>query len=160
MIEIVVLLICIAGIIIAYNYYKPTGITSIPFKESIDLINLPIVTFVNNNVKLHFLLDTGSDDSYINIDVLDKLVVKKSYNVKRDIVTGNGSISSSQIVLMDISYKEQCFENAFVVSDMGEAFDAATGASGIKIHGILGSIFFAKYKYVLDYMKLEAYSKA
>ena len=39
MIEIVVLLICIAGIIIAYNYYKPTGITSIPFKESIDLIN-------------------------------------------------------------------------------------------------------------------------
>lgn len=160
MIEIVVLLICIAGIIIAYNYYKPTGITSIPFKESIDLINLPIVTFVNNNVKLHFLLDTGSDDSYINIDVLDKLVVKKSYNVKRDIVTGNGSISSSQIVLMDISYREQCFENAFVVSDMGEAFDAATGASGIKIHGILGSIFFAKYKYVLDYMKLEAYSKA
>lgn len=160
MIEIVVLLICIAGIIIAYNYYKPTGITSIPFKESIDLINLPIVTFVNNNVKLHFLLDTGSDDSYINIDVLDKLVVKKSYNVKRDIVTGNGSISSSQIVLMDISYKEQCFENAFIVSDMGEAFDAATGNSGIKIHGILGSIFFAKYKYVLDYMKLEAYSKA
>lgn len=160
MIEIVVLLICIAGIIIAYNYYKPTGITSIPFKESIDLINLPIVTFVNNNVKLHFLLDTGSDDSYINIDVLDKLVVKKSYNVKRDIVTGNGSISSSQIVLMDISYKEQCFENAFIVSNMGEAFDAATGASGIKIHGILGSIFFAKYKYVLDYMKLEAYSKA
>lgn len=159
MVEIVVLLICIAGIIIAYNYYKPTGITSIPFKESIDLINLPIVTFVNNNVKLHFLLDTGSDDSYINIDVLDKLVVKKSYNVKRDIVTGNGSISSSQIVLMDISYKEQCFENAFVVSDMGEAFDAATGNSGIKIHGILGSIFFAKYKYVLDYMKLEAYSK-
>lgn len=160
MIEIVVLLICIAGIIIAYNYYKPTGITTIPFKESIDLINLPIVTFVNNNVKLHFLLDTGSDDSYINIDVLDKLVVKKSYNVKRDIVTGNGSISSSQIVLMDISYKEQCFENAFIVSDMGEAFDAATGASGIKIHGILGSVFFAKYKYVLDYMKLEAYSKA
>lgn len=160
MIEIVVLLICIAGIIIAYNYYKPTGITSIPFKESIDLINLPIVTFVNNNVKLHFLLDTGSDDSYINVDVLDKLVVKKSYNVKRDIVTGNGSISSSQIVLMDISYKEQCFENAFIVSNMGEAFDAATGASGIKIHGILGSIFFAKYKYVLDYMKLEAYSKA
>lgn len=159
MIEVVVLLICIAGIIIAYNYYKPTGITSIPFKESIDLINLPIVTFVNNNVKLHFLLDTGSDDSYINVDVLDKLVVKKSYNVKRDIVTGNGSISSSQIVLMDISYKEQCFENAFIVSDMGEAFDAATGASGIKIHGILGSIFFAKYKYVLDYMKLEAYSK-
>jgi hypothetical protein len=158
-IEIVVLLICIAGIIIAYNYYKPTGITSIPFKESIDLINLPIVTFVNNNVKLHFLLDTGSDDSYINVDVLDKLVVKKSYNVKRDIVTGNGSISSSQIVLMDISYKEQCFENAFVVSDMGEAFDAATGASGIKIHGILGSVFFAKYKYVLYYMKLEAYSK-
>ena len=116
-------------------------------------------TFVNNNVKLHFLLDTGSDDSYINVDVLDKLVIKKSYNVKRDIVTGNGSISSSQIVLMDISYKEQCFENAFVVSDMGEAFDAATGASGIKIHGILGSVFFAKYKYVLDYMKLEAYSK-
>lgn len=160
MIEIVVLSICIAGIIIAYNYYKPTGITSIPFKESIDLINLPIVTFVNNNVKLHFLLDTGSDDSYINVDVLDKLVVKKSYNVKRDIVTGNGSISSSQIVLMDISYKEQCFENAFVVSNMGEAFDAATGNSGIKIHGILGSIFFAKYKYVLDYMKLEAHSKA
>lgn len=158
MIEVIVLLICVLGVIIAYKYYNDKTI-SIPFKESIDLINLPIVTFVNNNVKLHFLLDTGSDDSYINVDVLDKLEVKKYYNVKREIITGNGSIASSRIAVMDIYYKEQCFENAFIVSDMGEAFDAATGSSGIKIHGILGSIFFAKYKYVLDYMKLEAYSK-
>lgn len=158
MIGIGIIIVCILVLIVIHCWKNPI-ITSIPFKESIDLVNLPIVTFINNGIKLHFLLDTGSDDSYINVDLVESLNIKKSFDVARSIVTGNGNIESGKIIVMDISYKDRVFENAFVVSDMGEAFDAATGETGIKIHGILGSVFFARYKYILDYMKLEAYTK-
>ena len=131
----------------------------IPFKESVDLINLPVVTFTNNNTKLHFLLDTGSDESYINSNILDKLEIIQKYAVYRDITTGNGNKESSLAVSMNISYMNKSFHNIFIVSDFEEAFNQAVGNSGIVIHGILGSKFFARYKYILDFVKLAAYSK-
>ena len=41
--------------------------TKISFKEGLDLTELPIVTFNQGDVKLHFLLDTGSNISFINL---------------------------------------------------------------------------------------------
>lgn len=133
-------------------------ITPIPFKESVDLINLPVVTFTNNNTKLHFLLDTGSDDSYINSNILDKLEITQKYAVCRNITTASGNAESNLAIAMNISYMDKTFHNIFIVSDFEEAFNRAVGSSGIVIHGILGSKFFARYKYILDYVKLAAYS--
>lgn len=144
---------------IQYNKVSRYPNLTIPFKESIDLVNLPIVTFVNNNIKLHFLLDTGSDDSFIIPNILSKLSINKRTSSNHPIVTGGGVVSGSELINIDISYKNNIFNNTFIVSDLGEAFDNAVGAKGIVLHGILGSIFFTKYKYILNFDKLEFSTK-
>lgn len=155
-VSIIVILLMAGALLLLLTAPKKT---LIPFKESVDLIDLPVVTFTNNNTKLHFLLDTGSDESYINSNILDKLEITQKYAVHRDITTGSGNVESNLAVALNISYGNQSFRNIFIVSDFEEAFNDAVGTSGITIHGILGSKFFANYKYILDYVKLAAYSK-
>ena len=48
LIVIILLTILVTSLIIAH-LTKPT--VYIPFKESMDLINLPVVTFINNNIE-------------------------------------------------------------------------------------------------------------
>lgn len=132
---------------------------AIPFKESIDLINVPIVTFVNNNVKLHFLLDTGSDSSYIRGDIIDKLSVKSRCGEKASIYTGGGEITSEGIAILNISYKNHVYEEEFEVADVTKVWDNVTKEIGITVHGVLGSRFFERYKYQIDFENLIAYSK-
>ena len=49
------------------------------FKEAMDLVGLPVITFCNSNVKLNFLLATGSDKSYINKSFLSFLEYSNTY---------------------------------------------------------------------------------
>ena len=43
---------------------------------------------------------------------------------------------------------------------MKEAFGNIKKETGVTIHGILGSDFFTRYKYVLDFDKLIFYKKS
>lgn len=159
-IDVIAIFIILFGAVL-WAYYttnnKKNQVT-IPFKESMDLVNLPIVTFVNNNVKLHFLLDTGSDDSFINCSVVNKLKIDNREHIDGSITTGGGVINSAEVITMDIYYKEHKFKNKFLVHNFDDAFKSAFGNSGIVIHGIIGSIFFQRYKYVLDFNNLDAKS--
>ena len=73
-----VIILTIAITISAYLLYEKIRRDkrlTIPFKESMDLLSMPIITFENNGAKLHFLLDTGSNNSLIDIDCLEKFTV-------------------------------------------------------------------------------------
>ncbi len=141
------------------KHKKNKNKATIPFKESVDLIGLPIVTFTNNGQKLHFLLDTGSDDSYIVPSILDKLIIVSKHDSKDVIMTAGGNVASAGAVTLSISYKNHTFMNLFKISDMENIFEEAFSTSGIVVHGILGSIFFNKYNYILDFKELQATSK-
>lgn len=131
----------------------------ISFKETLDLLDVPIVTFRNNRKKLHFLLDTGSDSSYIREEILKDLKIKSSTDTITSIKTGNGETCSKGLVTLDISYKKQSFENEFEVADMTSVWDEVSNYTNITVHGILGSQFLAKYKYHIDFENLIAYSE-
>jgi hypothetical protein len=147
-------------ILIAYRYAKKENSkTIIPFKESVDLVGMPIVTFTNNGEKLHFLLDTGSDDSYIIPSVLDKLVVLERTDKPTTIIMGSGNMDSLGEVALNISYKDYVFTNIFKIQALEDAFKSAFASRGVTVHGILGSIFFNKYNYILDFKELEATSR-
>ena len=153
-ISIIITIIIILSIL---YFVKKDNITHIPFKESMDLINLPVVTFTNNNNKLHFLLDTGSDDSFITSNIIDSLNIKHRNNRISNIQTGNGIISSLGTITLDIYYMDSPYENTFIISDLEEAFKNIAETRGIRIHGIIGSLFFRRYGYKLDFKKLAAY---
>lgn len=128
------------------------------FKESMDLTELPVITFMNNNMKLNFLLDTGSNTSFINESTLDKINHTLLEEVN-DMIGVEGRQIENRICEMKILYKDYIFDTKFNINNMDEAFNAIKKESGVQLHGILGSLFFQKYKYVLDFESLIAYMK-
>ena len=132
--------------------------SKISFKESMDLTELPVITFVNNNVKLNFLLDTGSNNSLINKSILNMLDYKELDGTSNLIGVEGNNIKNS-ICEMKIEYKDYVFDTTFNIADLDTPFNVIKQEDGVQLHGILGSLFFQKYKYILDFQSLIAYMK-
>lgn len=155
MLAVIILSIIINGV---EGYCKQKKRENMSFREAMDLVELPIVTFYNKDTKLNFLLDTGSDLSYINKSILSSLEYTK-ISESRNIISVGGNTQSLGCCNMTVTYRNQKFTDRFYISDLNEAFGAIKAETGVQIHGILGSKFFAKYKYILDFESLIAYSK-
>lgn len=158
-ISIVILLGIIAIITLQwYHLYrnKQKEKTKISFKEGLDLTDLPIVTFYQNSKKLHFLLDTGSNISYINKKVLQDIEAE-SLGSSSSTFGVEGAGINTEHYMIQIGYKDQVFTEEFGALDLSPAFSAIEAESGIKLHGIIGNKFFEKYKYILDFRELIAY---
>lgn len=157
---IIIVAVAILALIInwAESYYKSKKFESISFKEAMDLVELPIITFYNKDKKLNFLLDTGSDLSHINKSILPNLSYKEIEDSTN--ITSIGGIQQTLgCCEMEIYYKKQKFIDKFFVNDLDDAFGTIKNETGVQVHGILGSKFFAKYKYILNFDTLTAYSK-
>lgn len=157
-IVVILLVVILLAVIInsVENYCKQKKRENISFREAMDLVELPIITFYNKDTKLNFLLDTGSDLSYINKSILPSLEYIE-INESRNIISVGGNSQSLGCCNMTVTYKSQKFIDRFYISDLDEAFGAIKAETGVQIHGILGSKFFVKYKYILDFKDLIAY---
>lgn len=133
-------------------------IEPISFRQGFDLTELPIVTLYQGNVKLNFVLDTGS-----SISVIDKKVLKdikyKETDQSIPLVGIEGNLNSRDICQIELEYKGKKYECDCSVIDLTKAFATLKESHGVTLHGLLGSQFFNKYKYVLDFEELIAYSK-
>lgn len=141
------------------DYCRQRKRVNMSFKEAMDLVELPVVTFYNGDKKLNFLLDTGSNISQINSSVLPLLDHKKVEEKDMDVTGIEGNKVNTEFCEMTITYKGQEFVGEFCIHDLDDAFAIVKEESGVQIHGILGSLFFQKYKYVFDFESLIAYSK-
>lgn len=157
---VIVLLIIGCSVFLADNIrdVRNTLYDKISFRETMDLCELPIITFVNNEIKLNFILDTGANASVINREILPKLSCEKSQK-QGNIYGLEGKRQSVDFITMGISYKNKEFKEEFQVLDMNPIFNNLKADYGINVHGILSSTFFQKYKYVLNFDELIAYSK-
>lgn len=130
--------------------------SEISFREAMDLAELPVVTFYNGDKKINFLLDTGSNISYLNESIVSSLVTESTGEAS-NIIGIEGNKVNCKICKMIIRRKNQEFEEEFSIADLDKAFSIVKKESGVQIHGILGSRFFEKYKYVLDFKDYIAY---
>lgn len=154
-------LIFVGAVALIINFWEETkkkNNTKISFKEAMDLVELPVVTFINGDKKLNFLLDTGSNTSYINSSIIST-VVHEALDKEKHFIGVEGNKIHTQFCKMSIKYKNQVFEEEFGITDLDNAFDIIKQESGVQIHGILGSKFFDKYKYIIDFKDLIAYTK-
>lgn len=134
------------------NFYKMS------FKESMDLTELPIITLYQDERKFNFLLDTGSNNSIISKPA--SRILKGTYTKCSYKLNGLGSTDITKVCNTTLEYKDLVFEVDFLVSDgVSATFNVIKKESGVNIHGILGTKFFKKYKYVLDFDKLAVYKK-
>ena len=155
---VVILVLVIVFITNTIDDIRKRNNSKISFKEAMDLVELPVVTFYNGDTKLNFLLDTGSNVSYINSSIIPLLVHEKT-DKEMNTIGIEGNKVSNQFCKMSVTYKNQVFEEEFSIADLDEAFGVVKQESGVQIHGILGSKFFERYKYVLDFKELMAYIK-
>ena len=155
---IIILSVVVIVAVILYVRFGHKSYEKLSFRESVDLTGNPIIVFYNNGRKLNFLLDTGANTSYINESELETCTYTKKEGLTNNIgIEGNNRVLKS--VQMPLYYKNQNYEELFLVSDMSKAFNEVKAHSGVTLHGILGVTFFTNYEYVLDFQELVAYSK-
>lgn len=152
--------ILLLTIIALMCYYLFKHITKrevcISFKESLDLTDLPIITMENDGNKFHFLLDTGSNLNHISTHCAE-LFDGEVLNTGSSIMGIDGNSTVYRNAKVTLSYNNYKFEDEFTLTDLEQAFKSVKESCGIEIHGILGSNFFKKYGYILDFNELKFY---
>ena len=153
----ILVLVVISAIIIngVEDYNRKDAMS---FREAMDLTNLPIVTFYQGDKKFNFLLDTGATLSVINQAALES-IIHTTINKTGELYGVDGVKREVSYASINLAYKNKDYTEEFQVLDMQEAIDQVKAESGVNMVGIIGSEFFRKYKYVLDFDELVAYSK-
>lgn len=158
----IMFVLLLAGIAVIAAHFvdlarKKTSYDSMSFRETMDLCELPIVTFMNNGKKLNFLLDTGASKSVIHSGALDGLTYR-SLNKSGDLYGIDGKRQDASFISMSIRYRSKDYSEEFQSVDMSIPFSNLKSDFGVNLHGILSSTFFQKYRYVLNFDELVAYS--
>ena len=128
------------------------------FQNSMDLAELPVVTFKQRDKKINFLLDTGSNNCIIDSTFVES-IEHTPLDGETNLIGLEGNSQKAGICIIKMSYKDREYEYPYVVQNMADAFGSIKKETGVTIHGILGSKFFNEFKYVLDFEELIAYSK-
>lgn len=128
------------------------------FQNSMDLAELPVVTFRQGDKKINFLLDTGSNNCVIDSNIL-KNIDHKMLDVETNILGLEGNAQKTGVCTIKMTYKDREYEYPYVIQDMSAALDSIKKETGVTVNGMLGSKFFNEFKYVLDFNELIAYSK-
>lgn len=124
------------------------------FKTSMELTGLPIITFYQGKEKYNFLLDTGSNQSYINESV--NLEVTKT-GIKDVFVGAEGKDIDCEKVFIKLYRNTLEYKCEVASANLDAAFNELKNCYGVTVSGILGNDFFTKYKYCLDFKELVAY---
>lgn len=131
----------------------------ISIKESLDLVNIPVITLDNYGVKLNFLLDTGSSESHISKGASD-MINGTAVDVDYVCLACNGQGNSSKSISTKLKHKDKEFNvDLLVNAGLDGSFKTIKDNNGVTIHGILGSKFLAEHKYILDYAEMTVYTK-
>lgn len=133
-------------------------IEKISFQQAFDLTEMPIITLYQGEKKFNFLLDTGSNNSIIDWNILDQ-IEHKVINEKSSLFGMEGNVKEVSMCKIVLSYKDKEYEYKYLIQDMKAPFDNIKNSTGVSLHGIIGSNFFNEYKYILDFNSLVAYSK-
>lgn len=158
LVKIIIVIIAVVACAFLINKLEEKVSNTMSFREALALAELPVVTFYQGDKKLNLLLDTGANISIIDKEVASTINTKETSRVSN--ITGiGGSVKGVAIVDIILQYKNNTFEDGFQVTDMSSTFSAIKNATGVTIHGIIGNKFMQKYKYILDFDKMIAYSK-
>lgn len=144
-------------IYLAYTEYIRRPRNLISFRETLDVADLPIVTFKQGEIKLNFVLDTGANYSLIDKSIEETLKVEDAKG--NSTIVGLGGNLRASMKVIKFQYKNREFTETFQVLDMTSTIKSIKEKKGATIHGILGNAFMQKYKYVLDFKEMIAYSR-
>ena len=98
------------------------------FQNSMDLAELPVVTFHQGDKKINFLLDTGSNNCVIDSNIL-KNIDHKMLNIETNILGIEGNAQKTGVCTIKMTYKDKEYEYPYIIQDMTAAFDRDTAVT-------------------------------
>lgn len=133
------------------------GAGKISFRESMDLVDLPVITFMVGDKKFNFLLDTGANYCIIDSNILN-VIEHEPLEMEGTVYGVGGQEIEVEYANIALRYKGVNYSDNFQVVDLSSTFGMLKEDKGVTLHGVLGNSFFQKYKYVIDFDELVAYS--
>lgn len=123
--------------------------------------DLPVITLNNNGIAFNFLIDTGSNISHI-CPTAAKLIEHKGLKSSNTTIAGLGGMSKGTVGC-NAKFKDSLNKEYEIKLTISEGLEDTTRcikeSVGIEIHGLLGTDFLQKYKYVIDFKELEIYTR-
>lgn len=154
---VIAVVIIIAGTVNLFG----VGNTSynISMREAMDFVGFPLVTFTNNGNKYNFIIDTGSNNSFVSSDAVESMNVIPIDDTN-SVIAYSGESEAMNSVMVILGYKESKYHAKTIVSNhLTESFKQVKSNYGVQLHGILGCDFLEKYDYVIDFNTYQIHSK-
>lgn len=149
-----ILIIIAASAILVYGIYSVCNtVDAVSFEDSFNKVGLPVIQFFNDNYPLNFLVDTGSDNNFIDENIMEYLHYTET-DEKRGVLCASGE-TSSRAVFLTINDTEDCITEKFYTLDM----KSMNEEHSMNINGILGSKFCSDAGLVLDFSNKVIYAK-
>lgn len=126
----------------------------VSFKKHFKKVKVPLIKMKIAGELRYFVVDSGADNSVLSKTFYDSVDPKNftDVNYSMKIITPNGETEERPFVEADLSFKKDVFEDIpFLVSDLTSVENHIKSISNIVIAGILGSSFFNKYKWAIDF---------
>lgn len=139
-----------------------TDLTEISFRETLELVEAPVVTFKTRaqngtDLKLNLLIDTGSSHSFFDTNVIgdvDIMMYDKN-DTNHSVTTQGGELDVTNSISLSFSYDMFNFDENFLLLDMTKTNQFLKEKHGFQIAGILGNTFFKETKTYIDYEKFK-----
>ena len=159
---VIIMIVVFFSAIIVWWFTRDTTIVRIKrgqvmdFSTAMNLAQLPIITFHQGKDKYNFIVDSGSSASHINASV----PIHHSPKLGTGTCFGaEGNMQKVNVFNITLYFKEREYKHEFWATDLDEAFNNMKKQFGVTVHGLIGTDFMDKYKYVLDFKEKVLYAR-
>lgn len=126
----------------------------VSFNKHFNKVKVPLIKMKIAGQLKYFVVDSGADNSVLSKSFYDSTSKQffTDLHYSQRILTPTGESTEQPFVETSLSYKKDIFEDIpFIVADLSTVENYVYDTAKISIAGILGSAFFNKYKWAIDF---------
>lgn len=129
-------------------------IYSFSFEGTIGATKVPVVSFMHKGKIVNFVVDSGASNSLIYSEYIELFDYKTIENVSSNVCGIDGNRIKAAIARIELTRNNIVFSDDFQVVNI----PGLDKLKSMGVVGILGTSFFRKYNFVIDFVDLKLYS--
>jgi predicted aspartyl protease len=120
---------------------------------------IPVIKLCFEGEKYNFLIDTGADVNLLNKSVFNEITKGNVETLTNGMIQTASSEVKSEKADLSFKYINKQFTENFVLFDLDVAFKNMLIDRNIQLHGVLGSEFFKKHRWSVDFDNMVIWTK-
>lgn len=130
---------------------------STSFEEGLQKTHLPIIKLKHKEKEYNFLIDTGSDISYLYYRKVKELEGRNTNITIPGVCFGQGSCETTPLFEVDLTLNSWTFTETFATPNLDDIVEHFRKEYNTDFTGVLGSDFLSKYHYIINFKKKRLY---